>query len=110
MKKLIMFLLIAGTCTTAAVAQDSTKMAKPEKMEKMHDMKDCVMMKDGKVMVMKGNNVMALDKDLTLANGTTVKNDGSVKMADGTAMQLKEGEAIDMEGKVIIKKGTTPNN
>ena len=100
MKKVIMFLLVAGTCTTAAVAQDSTKSATP-KTEKSHEMKDCVAMKDGKVVVMKGTNVTVLDKDLTLPNGTTIKADGSVKMADGTAMQLKEGEALDMEGKLI---------
>lgn len=106
MKKVIMFLLVAGTCTTAAVAQDTTKTTTP-KMEKMHDMKDCVMMKDGKLIVMKGNSVTALDADLTLTNGTVVKTDGSVKSADGSAMKLKEGEAIDMDGK-MIKKGTPP--
>lgn len=106
MKKVIMFLLVAGTCTTAAVAQDTTKTVAP-KMGKMHDVKDCVMMKDGKLMVMKGSSVTALDTDLTLTNGTVVKTDGTVKSADGTAMKLKEGEAIDMDGK-MIKKGTPP--
>ena len=100
MKKVIMFLLIAGTCTTAAVAQDTTKSAAPP-MEKAHALKDCVMMKDGKLHVMKGTSITGLDKNLTLANGTVIKTDGTVKAADGTEMTLKEGEAIDMEGKLI---------
>lgn len=106
MKKVIMFLLVAGTCTTAAVAQDTTKIPST-KTEKMNDMKDCVMMKDGKLMVMKGTSITALNTDLTLTNGTVIKTDGTVKSTDGTAMKLKEGEAIDMDGK-MIKKGTPP--
>lgn len=103
MKKVIMFLLVAGTCTTAAVAQDTTKSATP-KMEKTLQMKDCVMMKDGKLMVMKGGTVSPLDKELTLTNGNVIKLDGTIKSTDGTTMKLKEGEAIGLDGKLIMKK------
>jgi hypothetical protein len=103
MKKVIMFLLIAGTCTTAAVAQDTTKSEAP-KMEKKEGMKDCVKMQDGKLIVMKGTDIMPLVKDLTLTNGTVIKADGTVKSADGATMKLKEGEAVDMDGKLMPKK------
>ena len=98
-----MFLLVAGTCTTAAVAQDTTAPATP-KMEKKLQMPDCVMMKAGKLMVMKGGIVTSLDKDLTLTNGTVIKVDGTVKSADGATIKLKEGEAIGLDGKLIMKK------
>jgi hypothetical protein len=103
MKKVIMFLLVAGTCTTAAVAQDTTKSATP-KMEKSLQMKDCVMMKDGKLMVMKSGSVTPLDKELTLSNGSIISLDGTVKATDGTKLKLKEGEAIGLDGKLITKK------
>lgn len=67
-------------------------------MHGMGKMKDCVMMHDGKVMVMKGGQHMPLDQQMTLPNGTTVMTDGTVKMADGTTKMLKNGECIYMDG------------
>ncbi len=103
MKKVIMFLLVAGTCTTAAVAQDTTTPSTP-KMEKKLQMPDCVMMKDGKLSLMKSGVVSQLNKDLTLTNGTVIKVDGTVKSTDGSTIKLKEGEAIGLDGKLIMKK------
>ncbi len=103
MKKLFMCLLVAGAFTTVATAQDSTANG-AGKMEKMHGMQDCVMMKDGKVMVMKGGQVTPLQSDINLTNGTTVSTSGSVKTADGTTMILKEGDMLGMDGKMMMKK------
>lgn len=97
-----MVFAIVGACTTVAVAQDSSAMSKTstDKMQH-HEMKDCIEMKDGKVVVMKGSMVSALSNDLTLTNGTIVKSDGTVKSSDGTTTKLQEGEKIDMDGKMI---------
>ena len=103
MKKLIMCLLVAGTFTTAAVAQDSTKSVST-KTDKTSHMKDCVMMKDGKMVEMNKSGITPLAKDLALSNGTVVNVDGTVKSPDGTILKLKDGEAVDMEGKLITKK------
>jgi regulator of RNase E activity RraA len=113
MKKIIMVFAIVGACTTLAVAQDSSATSTtpaPSAKAGSHQMKDCVMMKDGKVMVMKGGAVTALYGDLTLTNGTTVKSDGTVKASDGTTMKLMEGEKIDMDGKMLKMdtNSTTP--
>lgn len=107
MKKLIMFLLVAGTCTTAVVAQDSAKAATTNKMGKMHQMKDCLIMKEGKMIVINSNGLMPMDKLITLTNGTIVSADGTVKATDGTSIKLKEGEAVDMDGKLITPKEMT---
>ncbi len=103
MKKLIMCLLVAGTFTTAAVAQDATT-GSLNKTETTHQMQDCVMMKDGKVVEMNKEGTTTLTKDLTLVNGTIVSADGTVKSTDGKTWKLKDGEAVDMEGKLIEKK------
>ena len=111
MKKLTMFLLAAVVGTSAAMAQDTTAMASP-KMHHMSGMKkDCVMMKDGKMMAMKGGKTMAMDQDMTMTNGTTVSTDGTVKMSDGSTKQLKDGDCVYMNGKMMtgmngMKKGT----
>lgn len=86
MKKLIMCLLVAGTFTTAAIAQDSTKSVSTNtdktntnKTGKTNQMKDCVMMKDGKMVEVNKSGTTPLTKDLTLSNGTVVNVDGTVK-------------------------------
>ncbi len=67
-------------------------------------MKDGVEMKEGKVMVMKGANTMELKENLMLKTVTVVMADCSVKTKGGKMMQLKEGEFMDMNGKMKTDK------
>lgn len=107
MKKLSMLLFAGIVCTCAVNAQDtaSAMSHKPMGQHKMHHMdgmkKDCVMMKDSKMMVMKGGKTMAMDQDMTLTNGTVVSTDGTVKMSDGKTKQLKNGDCVYMNGKMM---------
>ncbi len=96
MKNLIL-LFTALTISLGIFAQGSKMESK--KMEG-HKMKDCCMMKDGKMMCMKDGKTMAMDKDMTMKNGCTVMKDGTVKMKDGKTMKMKNGESIDMDGKM----------
>ena len=66
-------------------------------------MKDCIMMKDGKMEVMKGGMSMMMMNDSTFKNGTMVMKDGTVKMKDGTTHMLKDGEYV-IGGKVKMMK------
>ena len=76
-----------------------------EKHDKMHHkMKDGVMMKDGKMMMMKEGKTMEMNEDMTLNNGAMVMKDGTVKMKDGTSRMLKDGECLDMYGKMSMMK------
>lgn len=63
-------------------------------------MKDCCMMKDGKMMVMKDGKTMPMDKDMKMANGTTCMVNGECVMKDGKKMMMKEGDCMDMSGKM----------
>jgi hypothetical protein len=102
MKK--MFLLIAACLLSTAILNAQEKKEKSnDKMHHMgmeHKMKDCVMMKDGKMMVMKGGNTTDMSENMTLKNGTTVMTDGSVKMKNGKTMKMKDGDAMYMNGKM----------
>ncbi len=104
MKKIIAFvtvLLIGAT----AFSQDSSAM-RPMSGDTMgmnnkmmrNKMKDCVMMKDGTPMVMKGGETMPMTEQMTLSNGTVVMADGMVKMKDGKTKMLKDGECVYMDG------------
>ena len=99
MKKLLV-IATALFCSIGCIsAQDSSKM---HKGMMHHDkmMMDCVMMKDGKMVQMKGGKTSDLTADMTMTNGTVVMADGSVKMADGKTTTLKNGDCVMMDGKV----------
>jgi uncharacterized Zn ribbon protein len=89
MKKLLCICLLT-LATGAAFAQTGK-------------MKDCIMMKDGKMMVMSKGMSMMMVNDTTFHNGTMVMKDGTVKMKDGTSVMLKEGQCV-VAGKIQAMK------
>jgi hypothetical protein len=101
MKKLICvgsFLLLSGAAVMAQTAGSGSGSGSGNMMD--HKMKDCIMMKDGKMMVMKSGMSMQLMKDTTLKHGVMVMMDGTVKKKDGTSYMLKDGESVMGNGKV----------
>jgi hypothetical protein len=96
MKKLIMISALAICCCSAFIP--ATSFAQGSKMmdKKMKD--GCVMMKDNKMMVMKGGKWMAMDKEMTMTNGTKVMTNGTVMMKDGKKMMMKNGECMKPDG------------
>ena len=97
MKKVLVS-LFAITLTLGVFAQDSTnatnKMAPKPNMQKHEG----VIMKDGKLLMMKNGQTTQLTTDLTLDNGTVVMANGTVKTKDGTTKTLKEGDYVAMDG------------
>lgn len=102
MKKiLIAMFCVAISCGAMAKSKMTAFNPIQEKMSKSSmKMKDCVMMKDGKMMVMKGGQTMTMDKDMKMRNGTMVMTDGSVKMKHGKMMKMKDGDMMMMNGKM----------
>ncbi|MDN3654089.1 hypothetical protein QWZ08_00540 [Ferruginibacter paludis] len=103
MKKLLI-IAIAFTLGGTAFAQEKMDKIDHKMSHKMGMKKDCVMMKDGKMMMMKNGKMMAMDKDMTMHDGTVCMMDGTCKMKDGTTMMMKEGETCDMDGKMSHMK------
>ena len=93
-----MVTLIVITLALGVFAQDSTnamnKMAPKQNMQKHEG----VMMKDGKLLMMKNGQTTQLTTDLTLDNGTVVMTNGTVKAKDGKTTVLKEGDYVSMDG------------
>jgi hypothetical protein len=104
MKKIVTVffaLFLAGS----VFAQNKMEENKMNTMDKMsHKGQECVIMKEGKMMVMTDGKTMHMDKPITMKNGTMVMKDGTVKMKDGKTMMMKEGESMDMEGKMMKMK------
>lgn len=84
------------TTTTSGQTQTTT-----HRDNMHHDMKDCVMMKDGKMMMMKGGKTMPMSADMKMNNGSTVSTTGEVMMADGNKMMMKNGDCMDMNGTMM---------
>src|SRR5437879_5131020 len=107
MKKL-MALFIVMAFSFAAVSQEvpatkdktQTTPKQEQQMKITEPKEDGLMMKDGKVWIMKQGKGTVLHKEMTLSNGTKVKADGSVVMKDGSQTALREGDHIHMDGRL----------
>ena len=119
MKKLTVCVCSAILFATTINAQsekmvDANKMSTVKPMQDSSILKNAVMMKEGKMIVMKDGKATAMDKDLDLANGDRIMIDGTIKTKDGTTRQLQEGEGVYMDGKMIpavrkpMQKDTVP--
>lgn len=86
-------LLMLAICLTASNSFAQTK-------TKATMMKDCCMMKGGKMMVMKDGKTMPMEKDMTMKNGTKCMTTGECTMKDGKKMMMKEGDCMEMSGKM----------
>lgn len=99
MKK-VFILIVAFLITYTANAQTDPKVNNMNHRKMDHSMKDCVMMKDGKMMIMKNGKMMKMEKDITMSDGTVCMVDGTCKMKNGKTMMMKNGDKCDMNGKM----------
>lgn len=63
-------------------------------------MKDCCLMKEGKMVCVKDGKMIPMEKDEVMKDGTKCMTNGECKMKNGKVVKLKEGECIDMYGKI----------
>ncbi len=109
MKKLI-FVFAALALSLASFAQTDTTMKKMDHDKTMkHDQTDmsktdgCMMM-NGKMMMIKNGKMSSMSKPMTMSNGTKMLVDGTCIKKDGAKMKMKEGDHMDMSGKIHTKK------
>ncbi len=103
MKKLFAVIVLALIATTGLKAQETKKSMSTanSKNEMNHDMKDCVMMMDGKMMMMKSGKTMPMTSDMKMENGAMVNMQGMIMMPDGNKMMMKNGDCMDMKGMMM---------
>jgi len=110
MKKLFAMLVVSFICCHA-FAQDSSMSMSKHDTSMTNMKKKCIVNEQGKIMMMKDGKSMMMTSSMTLKNGTTVMPDGTIKMADGTTKMLKDGEYIDIDGKMgMMKKTMSPGD
>ena len=95
---LAIFLMVISFNANAQTQKSSSKMKHPSMME------NCCMMHDGKMMVMKNGITMPMEKEMVMKNGTKCMTNGECKMKNGKTMMMKEGDCMDMSGKMCTDK------
>ena len=60
--------------------------------------KNCLTLRNGKVIIMQNGKESELKQDTTFANGTKIKINGTIIKKSGTKMTMKAGECFTMEG------------
>ena len=66
--------------------------------------------KDGKTVMVKDGKFTTLKKDMTLSDGTVVMTNGSFKTNNGTATELKDGDHLDLNGKLTTLNNSKTNS
>ena len=59
---------------------------------------DLLMWKNGQMLILRDHEMIALQEDMSLLDGTRIALDGRVIMADGTVQALIEGQSILVDG------------
>jgi hypothetical protein len=60
-----------------------------------------LMMKDGRVMIMRDGDMLPMEEEVTMPDGTQITVDGRVILPDGSSRMMMEGESIDLEGQMV---------
>ena len=81
---------------------DSKAGGKNGRMQEMSS--DGIMMKDGVMMVNKNGKTMQMDTEMTLENGMRVMTDGTYIDKNGSTMRMKNGDSMNMAGKIMSMK------
>ena len=63
-----------------------------------------VMMKAGRMMVVRDGELVTMDEDVLMNDGTRVLTDGTVIRTDGTTRTMMEGESIGMDGEMTDRE------
>lgn len=95
-------LLVSGY--TYATETDTSGMSNTSAVSQAAPMTDHVTMRDGKMILTKDGFMSLMKSDMTMSNGTVVKIDGTYRLKDGTYSWLKDGEQMDMDGKITKPK------
>lgn len=106
MKK-ILLAAVALTIGTAANAQTSQNHSKATCSASADTSKpeNFVMMYKGKMMKIIDGSPSPMTEPIKLNNGAKVNMDGSVVLADGKKIRIKENEMITMSGKMSLYQG-----
>lgn len=97
MKKIILGCFLLACLGSAAQKQQQENKAIQHKEENT-----CAFtMADNKMMMVVDGKTIIMDKEMKTKDGAIVMMDGTVKSSNGKSIQLKNGDCMDLSGKMI---------
>lgn len=66
--------------------------------------KDCCMLKDGKMVIQKDGKITPMETAMTMENGTVCNTNGECTTKEGKKMMMQEGDCMEMSGKTFNEK------
>lgn len=63
-----------------------------------------VRMEAGRMMIVRNGELVAMDEDVLMNDGTRVLTDGTVIRTDGTTRTMMNGESISMDGEITDRE------
>ncbi len=101
MRRILFFLSITFFVSAAQVNAQQKSAATTVKQGVY---RDGVARLNGEMVLLRNGQAEPLAKTVTLPDGTTVSADGKVTSADGKTSMLKEGMAVNQQGRIVIFK------
>jgi hypothetical protein len=98
MKKLIIVLLLYPALSFSQTNTPSIPVIAQSLDQSKMNKKDCVMMTNGKMLMMVNGKTMDMPAEVSLKDGSVVQKNGTVKMKDGSTKVMKNGDSVDMDG------------
>jgi len=84
---------------TASSMHPMTRLSQRKEVRKMIISDAMLMMKNGQMLILRDREMIALNEDIILVDGTRVGLDGRVTMTDGSYQELLEGQAIMIDNR-----------
>ncbi len=105
MKKLIALFAVVAIAFSVTAQEKPATTTTPAKTS-VRSVKDMMILRGGKMMIFKDSHLSAMEKPMTMKNGTVITPTGLMTMKDGTTKQLVDGERLDMDGNIMASRPT----
>lgn len=63
---------------------------------------DLLMLRNGRMLILQGHEMVVLQEDILLSDGTRIALDGRVVLPDGTWQELVEGQSILVDSRALV--------
>jgi hypothetical protein len=93
-----------ATDQVATPVSNDKLMDDSQSKDKTFDMKNCCVMRNGKMVCIKNGKEMPMEDDMKLANGAMLEKNGTLILPNGTKSMMTENQCIDMKGNMGMMK------
>jgi hypothetical protein len=103
--------MIFGCCLLVSMGAFAQRKSQEIKATSQKEESECAFtMANGKMMMVVDGKTVIMDKEMKTKNGATVMLDGTIQSSNGKSVKMKNGDCVDMSGKMIWVKNDQIEN